>query len=362
MSIFGIGDIERELLLSADDQTLGRLCRTNQFYNRIWQNEGFWFLRLLRYFGSRAVSYKPPTESYRQQYQRLRQLNYNSYQAVESVFNGQIDELIVLSGNGVSLHNELTNGAARTGNRRLIEWLLDQGLTFTDYTVGQAARGGHLDLMNLLVEKGAPGASYALSAAMYSASPETLDWFLRRGIVPNHRFIRSAIAGGNIRALEWLLLRGIVPIDADVAAWTGQTEVLDWMEERLQLSPQGSEGISNIVARKGYVRTLQWLEDHHIMYPDSTAADFVSDVIKDLTNDPSLSIERRQDVEKIFPSRRYPSRVMNRLGAAPTSEDLTWEVIRPFYTQDDLETLLRDYIETLRWMEERGIYPTVPKQ
>ena len=93
-------DINREILLGLDYQTLGRACQANASINTICEDDRFWREKVKREFG--VEKYKPEEITYQQQYRELvKATNY-----VSAIKDNRLDILIVLEKKGITLSGE----------------------------------------------------------------------------------------------------------------------------------------------------------------------------------------------------------------------------------------------------------------
>ena len=261
VSFTGVRELDWNILLELDYQSLARACQANIEINRICQDDSFWKAKVRHEFG--VDQYKPEGISYRQQYQDL--ITVEDTDVDISTENGRVDLLITLEKRGILPTQDGANWAAWKGRFQVLEWLATRNILPTQEGANLAAGNGRLQVLEWLRARNIlPTQRGADLAAMKGHLP-VLELLATRNILPTQVEANYAAMNGRLPVLEWLAARNILPTQqgANLAAENGQLQVLEWFEARNILPTQQG---ADWAARNEYQEVVEWLAAHGI-YP-----------------------------------------------------------------------------------------------
>jgi hypothetical protein len=174
--------------------------------------------------------------------------------------------------------------AAAKGDKKLLQWLYEQGCEWDDTTLIAAAMHGHAGNVTWALEHGCPWHLKTCSpmdvpAHVKTRPKELLQEAARHGGVPLLQWLHTlgcpwdvfvcATAAGTGRqaVVQWLLDNGC-PWDVNalhVAAFRGHMELLKWaIRHGCHLGPFFKMMVLLDVVRHGHTPTLKWLQQHTI--------------------------------------------------------------------------------------------------
>ena len=147
VSFTGVRELDWNILLELDYQSLARACQANIEINRICQDDSFWKAKVRHEFG--VDQYKPEGISYQQQYRELIEVTDPDLAAIE----GRLDKLIVLDRRGIHSSPTTADWAVENGHLHVLEWLATRNILPTQTGVNLAAMNGHLQVLEWLASK-----------------------------------------------------------------------------------------------------------------------------------------------------------------------------------------------------------------
>ena len=267
-------DINKEILLGLDYQTLGRACRANASINTICEDDRFWREKVRRDFG--VEKYKPEEITYQRQYRELvKATNY-----VPAIKDNRLDILIALEKKGIALSREEdylidhVNRAAGEGHLQVLEWLAVRNILPTKRGVDYAAENGYLQVLEWLATRNILPTRAGAVMAAENGHLEVLKWLATMNILPTQYGANLAVRNGHLEVLKWLATRDILPTrtGANLAAMNSHLQVLEWLVARNILPTQ--EGV-DFAAEKGQLEVLKWLAVRNIL-PTQRGADWAA--------------------------------------------------------------------------------------
>ena len=301
-SFTGIRELDQEILLELDDTSLDRACYVDKWTQSICTDPLFWRERILRKYGSEILQHKPLGETYYQQYQRLRRIHHNPEKYPVSIKEHHLDEMVALRQEGVRPNASIMHYAARYGDPEILDWFFAQG--FNPFGI--------------------------LHAIFLGDSPENLEWY--------YQHARHFNQG-----------------DPDDAVRHRAIKILNYLFEKYNALPHPTQITLNNLAITGDLDTLIWLDQHNLGLPDQRAANLVRDIIDYIVNEgplsPAVSVILNSSVllRLLIPSimDRFPER---------RPEDLIWDVVKRYLTQEEIDQVKRRYEDVLDWMISRGLH------
>ena len=299
-SFVGIREIDREILLEMDDQSLDRACYVDKWTQSICTDPLFWREKILRKYGLEILQHKPLGETYYQQYQRLRRIKYDQDQYYSSIRNHHLDEMILLSRQRIPLGNEMMIYAAGKGNVEILNWLFTQGYR------------------------------------------------------PNMRSLYNAIQHDSPENFEWVHQHG-VPFRQDVANYAaayGKTKMLDYLFQHYDLLPRPTQDLLNSIAGNGDLETLIWLDQQNLGLPDQQTANLIRTIIHYIKNEGPLTPEERDFINIHVRPQKFSEERIRR--GKPLS--LAWDHIKRLLTPEEINEILNRYENVLAWMRSRDLH------
>ena len=239
MSLTGIPDIERLVLLRLPYRDLLAACTSTTVVNVYCQDDWFWHDKVATDFGP-VVNYKPEGMSYRRQYQdlntiiELRVMNY-----AEAARDKRSDLLIAMAMLGLfgaaQYPEDIANEVARFGLLDALQWFAQYNVYPTESGVLEAAANGHLPVLQWMEQtrQMLPDVDGLDSAATTGHLP-ILQWAAQRGLFPSVYGANGAAYNNLVPVLDFLAQHNILPDGggADLALHNGSREALDWMLQR----------------------------------------------------------------------------------------------------------------------------------
>jgi hypothetical protein len=195
-----------------------------------------------------------------------------------------------LAENKFSITGYVGNAAASCGSIEILKWLLDRGITFSDYIYHSALHGSdNVNVIKWLVEQDHDieietfdRSEIIYDVALNSGSIELADIMLRAGFDDLHNLTIGTLNGGHIDLLNWLedkkLLHEQEPGDfCRAAAFYGQIEVIKWLRKR---EYEWDHWTCVTAAADGEEEMLYWLLRNGCPYDRDGLLKFVPDHIK----------------------------------------------------------------------------------
>ena len=153
--------------------------------------------------------------------------------------------------------SNLLDEAIQYGTEEMVEYLLDNGATWTPWSFENAAIVGNLDLF---VQAFPHRSGSAYSKAAEKGCFEILEWMYNNGFqVIEHDAVSRAATGGHFEIVQWLVARNATYDHAATngAAKSGNLELLQWLVEKG--CAINFREILNIASRNGRLPILEWL-------------------------------------------------------------------------------------------------------
>ena len=302
-SFVGIRELDREILLELDDETLDRACYVDRWTQSICDNPLFWRERILRKYGFEILQHKPLGETYYQQYQRLRRIKYEQDQYFYSIKYHHFDELLLLRRRGIELRPREMTLALIYGTIETLNWLAAQGLRPT---------------------------SSSLDYAILGRSLENFKWVQRHGIPVGQGTTNDALRAGAVK-------------------------ILDYLFQDYNLLPHLDQRTLNALAAKGDLETFIWMNQHGLGLPSQENANLVKTIIDHIENEGPLTPEEKEIIyNNLFP--RPFTASMNARIKKLRGEDINWDSIKRYLTQEEIDQVKRRYQDLLDWMISRGLH------
>ena len=273
LSFTGVPELDWNILLELDYQSLARACQASTEINRICQDDRFWKEKVRHEFG--VDQYKPERISYQQQYREL--VEAEDY--VIAIINNRLDILIALEKKEIVFPDyDLMNaidGAAQNGHLQVLEWLAVRNILPTPSGANWAAWGGHLQVLKWLASRNILPTQRGADWAAAYGHLQVLKWLAERNILPTQEGADLAAVNGHLQVLEWLATKNILPTReiADYVAMSGQLQVLEWLEARNILPTQRG---ADWAAMNGQLQVLEWLAVRNIL-PTQKGADLAAE-------------------------------------------------------------------------------------
>ena len=304
-SFVGIRELDQEILLGLDDSSLGQSCQTDKWTQSICADPLFWREKILRKYGLDVLQHKPVNETFYQQYQRLSRIQYHGYQYYPSVVGHHLDEMIALNQQGIR----------------------------PDFTTME----------------------YAFS----KGDIETIDWLFAQGIPPSSGDYLDTIMNDSLEKFKWMIRHGGV-VDqqvANLAMDASATKILEYLFREYNLLPQTNQHKLGVLAVTGELETLIWLDQHNLGLPDQRAVNFVNLIVNYLENERPLNPEELQIVNAyIRPNTALSTSILSRI-PVNEGENISWDQMKRYMTQEEIDQVRRRYRETLNWLISRGVHP-----
>jgi hypothetical protein len=294
----GTEDVDRLILLDLDYQSLLRACSTDQYTNKICQDDFFWRQKVERDMGHEVMINKLPEMSYRDQYRTLingmdkvsaikkgrldylifRKIELDRYDAKTATGYGWINILKYAADNGVPL-GDTANIAAANGNINVLEWLRENYDTpFDTTTINDAAERGQIKVLEWLYEKGIrPDDDHVFLVATIEGHEDVIEWLLNHDIIPAnpHNVANNAALNDDVDMLNFLETKGIFPDDEGFsdAVEGGHRDAVRWLIDRNIISTNPTES-ANVAVGNRDIDMLELLESRGIL-PDENGANAI---------------------------------------------------------------------------------------
>ncbi len=196
-----IPDLNREIFLKLDDNSLGRICETSKVANDMCNDDSFWRERIMSKFDIDLTKYKDEKSSYRDMYIFLKEYNarglellldklyiyghlpilkylieekikINAYHSITTVSYSIIHEYTI--DNYYYTLERYLSDIAVTGNIEFFLYLIGKGVnivgTRTDRTsLEMASSNGHLNIVEYIVQNYKPDIEQLNSALCFAA-------------------------------------------------------------------------------------------------------------------------------------------------------------------------------------------------
>jgi hypothetical protein len=257
----GTEDVDRLILLELDYQSLLRACSTDQYTNKICQDDFFWRQKVERDMGHKVMMSKLPGMSYREQYRTLTD-DMDEYVAMRY---GRLDYLIF---NKIKLGWSHAQIAAEYGLLNILKYAIHNGVSPGNSIANAAAKGGHINILEWLHDfHDVLFDSDTADAAAEGGRINVLEWLYERRILPNDNAFAYAVDGRHEDVIEWLLDHGITPVDpeniANNAAFNDDVDMLNFLETK-GILPNYYGFIG--AAESGHKDVVEWLINNDIAY------------------------------------------------------------------------------------------------
>ena len=345
--MIGVKELDREILMHLDDQSLGCVLQINRWANEVC-DDFFWRERTLRTHDLEVLEWRMADESHRGQYIRLARLTISEEQAIESSEGGRFDETLVLKQRGIPFSPKLMYAAACGGRLEIMKRLHREGIELRGRLMKGAAENGHLEVMEWLVDQGVAIKPSLISSALYGGSTRILDWLVQRGLIIDPMDMMHAMSGGSIEVVEWLIQRGLQPSQeyAYFAAIEKHVDLFEHLASRYGIRPQFDQNEINRIACRGHPEILEWLNGR----PDQRTIDLIADIVQYLAGDTDFPTYRIYKMKKRLRLRGLPSRILRKLRLGIIEGSRNWEEIQKEYTPEELQDLINDYRRVLQWL------------
>jgi hypothetical protein len=210
-----IEEVNQEILLNLDYDSIISLCSTNKEYNKLCSQEYFWRRMVVRDFNE-VIQFKPVKITYKEMYKNL----YHLKDIKSAIEKGDLYLIAWYHLKIGPLNREEANLAVRNGHLEALEWLEQRGILPDERGANLAVWNGHLEVLIWVEHRG-------ILPNRYGA-----NWAEHRGILPNQWGVNWTAANEQLEVLKWLEQKGILPNQdgANFAARNGKLEVLIWLK------------------------------------------------------------------------------------------------------------------------------------
>lgn len=224
----GLPEADALILLQLPFPSVLRTCQSSLYLQSLCGDPFFWYRMIIRDFGQEVLQYKPPNETYQQQYEYLYRVTHEetntklaTYLSGEIPFpssvtgneivNGRIDALIALRDIGIPLEY-VDENAARFGQLEILKWYESQGLQLSPEDADGAARGGYLDILKWLAERGILPDQESIDMAARYGHVNILEWasHLDPPVLPNANVTEYPATWQHLNSIYWLIRNGII--------------------------------------------------------------------------------------------------------------------------------------------------------
>jgi uncharacterized protein YciI len=255
-----IEEVNQEILLNLDYNSIISLCSTNKEYNRLCSQDYFWRRMVERDFNE-VIQFKPVNITYKEMYKNLYYLK-DAY----VIEKGDLYLIAWYHLKIRSLNKINANLAARNGHLEVLSWLEQRGILADQIGADMAAENGQLEVLKWLEQKDIFPDKNGANMAAYNGHLKVLIWLEQRNIHPDNEGAELAAENGHLEVLKWLEQKGILPNQrgANWAAANGHLEVLFWLEQRGILPNQWG---ANNAANNRQLEVLKCLAERNI-YPN----------------------------------------------------------------------------------------------
>ncbi|KAG5177271.1 hypothetical protein JKP88DRAFT_281961 [Tribonema minus] len=170
---------------------------------------------------------------------------------------GHLEAVQWLRENGCSWTEDSCAAAATNGHLRVLQWLRDHGCPWDTTTCDAAAGSGRLAVLQWARANGCPWDTQTCSIAAEHGHLGVLQWSRANGCPWGEDTCNSAAGGGHLEVLQWARANGCPWVGATCAAAAKceHVTVLRWL--RANECPWDTETCRQ-AARHGQLATLQW--------------------------------------------------------------------------------------------------------
>jgi hypothetical protein len=226
-----IPDIDYEIMLHLDYESIINLGKTNKTFSELCTNEYFWFRMIERDFEG-FNKHKPEDISYKKAYHKL-----HIRQSIDDILvNGELYMLhwIIDKYQPDFDYYEWVVKAAINGHLHILLWLMNiVDITRTE-CLDIAARYGHIHILKGLNDFGIKPNSLTAINACSNGHLNIAEWVKDQGIPPSQDWGNYASVNGQLHVLKWLKIQG-VESSIEWANWAARYEninILDWLKEQ----------------------------------------------------------------------------------------------------------------------------------
>jgi hypothetical protein len=171
----GVEDVDRLILLDLDYRSLITACISDQYTNRICQDDFFWQQKVIRDMGQEVMKSKLPEMNYREQYRTL----IDDMDEEDAIRDGRLDYLIWMK---LDPDFVLVNSAARHGRINILEWAEQHGFVLNNTIANNAAMNGKINVLDWLYEKGTYPDDFINIQSVHKR--RVIEWLLDHNDIP----------------------------------------------------------------------------------------------------------------------------------------------------------------------------------
>lgn len=225
----GVQDVDRLILLDLDYKSLIAACSSDQYTNKICQNDFFWQQKVIKDMGQEVMENKLPNMTYREQYQTL----MDDMGEIDAIVRGRLDYLILTK---LGPDFQLAGLAAMHGRVNILKWAEQHGLILDTAMANAAAKMGKINVLDWLYEKGIYPDEIGIiwTRSIYERS--VIEWLLNHKDIPidMQKIIAHLISDNDTELLDLLESYGVLPDqqNADTAIEYGDSKILKWFIDR----------------------------------------------------------------------------------------------------------------------------------
>ena len=95
--------------------------------------------------------------------------------------------------------------ACQQGDRSLIQWMIQQGVTNFSFGLEGACEGGHLEIAEWMIQKGAKNWNFGLYAACLRGQLELVEWMINLGTINRNFGLSGACEGNHPEIAKWMI-------------------------------------------------------------------------------------------------------------------------------------------------------------
>lgn len=268
----GVKDVDTLILLDLDYKSLLAACSTEQYTNKICQDDFFWRQKVEKDMGSEVMKNKLPDMSYREQYRTLTE----DMKMEEAFTNGRLD-YIIYKKHAISDRDLLI--AAMHGWINILEYTVNHGLLLPYNVTYAAVAGGQINVLQWLYNKNIPFTDGLLINAVDWQHKNVVEWLLNHGITPKYpaNVANAAALGNNVDMLNFLESKGILPNEFGFieAVENGHKDAVQWLMDH-NIIGENPIRAANIAAENGDIGMLELLESRGI-FPNEDGANLIVD-------------------------------------------------------------------------------------